>query len=69
MMILKADPKYPVRRAYVVKLAHDATPQALRGRLENLVSGRHKEFLSAGELGKLIAADIEADGAEAPLEP
>ena len=68
-MILKADPKYPVRRAYVVKLSHDATPLALHGRLENLVSGRHSEFLSAAELGELIAADIEAGGVDAPVEP
>lgn len=68
-MILKTGPQYPVRRAYVVKLSYDATPQALRGRLENLVSGKHQEFLSAGELGELIATDIDAGGADAPVEP
>jgi hypothetical protein len=57
-MILSADSKYPSRRAYVVKVHSDATPDALVGRLENLVTGRRCEFASAHDLVRLIAADI-----------
>ncbi len=57
-MILNADSKYPTRRAYVVKVRNDATPDALAGRLENLVTGRRCEFTSARELLRLIAGDI-----------
>ena len=58
-MVLSSDSKYPSRRAYVVKLRSDATPDALIGRLENLVSGRRGEFTSARELLRLIAGDID----------
>ena len=57
-MILNADSKYPTRRAYVVKVRSDATPDALAGRLENLVTGRRCEFTSARELLHLIISDI-----------
>ncbi len=57
-MILNADSKYPTRRAYVVKVRSDATPDALAGRLENLVTGRRCEFTSARELLRLIIGDI-----------
>jgi hypothetical protein len=57
-MILSTDSKYPSRRAYVVKLRSDATPDALAGRLENLVTGRRYEFTSAHELLRLIFGDI-----------
>lgn len=57
-MILSTDSKYPTRRAYVVKVRRDATPCALTGRLENLVTGRQREFSSAHELLRLIARDI-----------
>ena len=57
-MILRTDAKYPMRRAYVLKLRNDATPDALVGRLENLVSGVHCEFTSVRELLELIAGDI-----------
>lgn len=63
-MILSTKSKYPSRRAYVVKLRSDATPRALVGRLENLVTGRQCEFTSARELLCLIAGDIA--GPEAP---
>lgn len=56
-MVLSADSKYPSRRAYVVKLRNDATPDALIGRLENLVTGKRYEFKSAGELLRLIVGD------------
>jgi hypothetical protein len=57
-MPLRADPKYPSRRAYVVKLRGDATPPVLAGRLENLVTGRQREFRSGGELLDSIARDL-----------
>jgi len=57
-MVLSADSKYPSRRAYVVKVRSDATPDTLNGRLENLVTGRRCEFTSAHELLRLIADDI-----------
>ena len=59
-MTLNADPKYPSRRAYVVKFRGDATPQALAGRVENLVTGRQLEFTSGGELLDSIARDLLA---------
>jgi len=58
-MTLSTDSKYPSRRAYVVNLRSDATPDALIGRLENLVTGRRCEFTSARELLGLIAGDID----------
>jgi len=67
-MTLKSDPKYPVRRAYVIKMREDATPQTLCGRLEYLISGEHKDFLAANELCELIAADIETDIIEIPVK-
>ena len=57
-MVLNPESKYPNRRAYVVKLRRDATLQALAGRLENLVTGRQREFSSADELLASIAADL-----------
>ena len=65
-MILRADPKYPSRRTYVVKLRSDATPDELCGRLENLVTCEQLDFASARELFELIARDIESCGAEPP---
>jgi hypothetical protein len=63
-MILRTETQYPNRRTYVLKLCSDATPRALAGRLENLVSGKQREFTSASELLSLIADDIA--GAERP---
>ena len=57
-MTLSTDSKYPSRRAYVVKLRNDATADALIGRLENLVTGRRREFTSARELLRQIVDDI-----------
>src|ERR1700687_2928930 len=45
-MSLKHEPKYPSRRAYVLKLRSDATPATLGGRLENLVTGRLRQLKS-----------------------
>ena len=64
-MVLNPESKYPNRRAYVVKLRADATPAALAGRIENLVTGRQHEFGSAEELLALIAYDLVSDGAPA----
>jgi hypothetical protein len=60
--VLKSDSKYPSRRAYVVKVRSDATPGALRGRVENLLTCRHHDFASARELVELLEADLQALG-------
>ena len=60
-MSLKPDSKYPNRRAYVLKLRSDATPEDLTGRLENLVTGKQSEFASGTELLDAIARDLRAD--------
>ncbi len=66
-MVLNPESKYPNRRAYVLKLRADATPGALAGRLENLVTGRQHEFASVDELLASIASDLaSADDARAP---
>jgi hypothetical protein len=57
---LNAHSKYPNRRTYVLKVRGDALPDALAGRLENLVTGRQHEFASGQELLKAIAAELEA---------
>lgn len=57
-MSLNPESKYPSRRSYVVKLRSDAAPGALVGRLENLVTGRQREFSSADELLASIASDL-----------
>ena len=67
-MPLKADSKYPSRRAYVVKFRGDATPHALAGRIENLVSGRQLEFTSGGELLDCIARDLLEHVNEPPAD-
>ena len=59
-MVLNADSKYPSRRAFVVKLSSGATPGALAGRVENLVTGRQSEFACARELLSLIVGDFAA---------
>lgn len=58
-MTLNLDSKYPSRRAYVIKLSGAATPDALAGRLENLVTGKQREFACAGQLVELLKEDIE----------
>ena len=55
---MSSDSKYPNRRAYVVKLRSDATPDALRGRVENLLLCEQHEFASALQLIELIKADL-----------
>jgi hypothetical protein len=63
-MTLSSESKYRNRRTYVLKVRSDATPGAPCGRLENLVTGRQREFASGQELLDSIAADLEADAAE-----
>jgi len=65
-MALDRKPKYPSRRAYVLKVRSDATPDALAGRLENLVTGRQLEFGSGDELLDSIASDLEAGRDQRP---
>jgi len=68
-MTLRADPKYPSRRTYVVKVRSDATLEALCGRLENLVTCQQSDFTSVGELFDLITSDIAGSAAEPPNKP
>lgn len=63
-MALNPESKYPNRRAYVLKLRGDATPSALTGRVENLVTGRQREFESAEELLAGIVDDLVRTSAE-----
>ena len=67
-MPLKSDSKYPNRRAYVVKFRGDATPNALAGRIENLVSGRQLEFTSGCDLLNYLARDLLEHGNEPPAD-
>ncbi|MBV9891234.1 MAG: hypothetical protein JO090_10170 [Rhizobacter sp.] len=57
--------RYPSRRSYVLKLRADATPEALAGRLENLVTGQRIEFACGPALVQALGAELEADSAEA----
>lgn len=59
-MMLRSDSKYPIHRTYVVKLSSNATRGVLCGRLENLVSGTHRDFGSAHELLQLMESDVES---------
>jgi hypothetical protein len=59
-MTLNPEPKYPTRRAYVVKVHADARPDVLSGRLESLVTGQRRDFVSGQELLESIASDLEA---------
>ena len=68
-MTLRAETKYPSRRTYVVKVCSDATPDALCGRLENLVTCKQSDFTSARELFEVIARDLESCGVEPPSNP
>ena len=60
-MPLSSDAKFPSRRAYVLKIRSDATPDALAGRLENVITGRQHEFSSAHELVDSLAGDLQAN--------
>ena len=60
-MSLNTESKYPSRRAYVVKMRSDASPDELAGRVENLVTGASREFASGRELLESITSDLEAN--------
>jgi hypothetical protein len=64
-MSLSATADHPVSRSYVVKLHRDADPAggALRGRLENLATGRRFEFEDAGGLLAALLHDLAQDDA------
>ena len=67
-MPLSSDSKYPSRLAYVVKFRGDATPHALTGRIENLVSGRQLEFTSGGDLLDCFVRDLLEPVNELPVD-
>ena len=60
-MTLNPESKYPSRRTYVLKVRGDAKPDALVGRLENMVTGRQRDFASGQELVESIATDLQAN--------
>lgn len=62
-MTLRADPTYPTRRTYVIKLRSDATPDAFCGRVENLVTCQHSDFTCPRELVDVLVRDIDSTGA------
>lgn len=63
-MAFNAKSKYPTRRAYVLKVSSDAKPDALAGRIENLVTGQQRDFASGRELLDSIASDLETSAGE-----
>lgn len=65
-MTLNPESKYPTRRAYVLKVRGDAKPDALAGRIENLVTGQQREFASGDELLESIASDLNTTVPERP---
>lgn len=64
--MLNPESKYPNRRAYVLKLRGDAAPGALAGCIENLVTGRQREFATAVELLESISSDLEVGAVDRP---
>ena len=56
--VMSSDSKFPNRRAYVVKVRSDATPDAMCGRVENLLTCEQHEFTSSLELVELIRDDL-----------
>ena len=67
-MALDTRPKFPSNRTYVVKVRNDAKPDALAGRLDNLVTGGQRAFASGHELLELIATDLQASGDEPQVD-
>jgi hypothetical protein len=62
-MALNPETKFPSRRTYVLKVRGDATPGAIAGRLENVMSGRQHDFASVTELAEALASDLRGGGA------
>ncbi len=50
----------------MVKVRREAKPDALSGRLENIVTGQQREFANAAELLDSLSSDIEAASLERP---
>jgi hypothetical protein len=65
-MPFQPESKYPNRRSYVIKVRNDAHPDALAGRLENLVTGQQREFASGRELLDTLARDLAATPGDPP---
>lgn len=63
-MAFNSETRYPNRRTYVLKVRSDATPGALAGRLENVVTGRQRDFASDRELVESLASDLKESTAE-----
>ena len=57
-MALNPETKYPSRRTYVLKVRSDATPHAIAGRLENMVTGEQRDFSSERELVESLSSDL-----------
>jgi len=47
---------------------NDATPGALAGRLENVVTGRQRDFASERELVESLASDLDQGAAGRPID-
>ena len=67
-MSVNSETKYPSRRTYVLKVRNNATPEALAGRLENMVTGRQRDFSSKRELVDSLAADLRETAIERPAD-
>ena len=67
-MTLSSEAKYPSRRTYVLKIRTDANASVLAGRIENLVTGLQREFVSGDELLASIASDLEANNSERSMD-
>ena len=65
-MPFQPESKYPNRRSYVIKVRSDARPDALAGRVENLVTGQQREFASGHELLDSLARDLAAAPGDPP---
>ena len=65
-MALQRETEYPNRRTFVLKVRRDATPEAIAGRLENVVTGRQTEFACGRELIESIASEIRASAPQQP---
>jgi hypothetical protein len=65
-MSLSQESKYPSRRTYVLKLRSDAKPDALAGRLENIVTGRQHAFESAHELLVSLTSELASASGDPP---
>jgi len=63
-MPLDPEPKYPNRRAFVVKVRSDAKPGALAGCVENLVTGASRDFATGEELLDSLVRDLAAGNAK-----